>query len=168
MRVLGVDPGAAGAVAMIDTDLAALLVRDMPIVRVNGRAQLSEAQLAGMLREFDPDHAVVERVHSMPKQGVASTFSFGTNYGIVRGCLAALLVPTELVTANEWKRHFRISSDKAEARVVAARLFPEATALFSRVRDDGRAEAALLALFGTQRLTASAGVRSCPVVSGSV
>ena len=30
MRVLGVDPGATGALAMLDTDLSALVVVDMP------------------------------------------------------------------------------------------------------------------------------------------
>ena len=152
MRVLGIDPGITGALSMIDTELAALIVRDMPSASVNGRQQLSDVWLADILREYEPDHAWIERVHAMPKQGVASSFSFGFSYGVVRGVLAALLVPTELVTPNEWKRHFRIGSDKNEARLTAARLFPEASPLFKRNKDDGRAEAALLALFGAQSM----------------
>jgi crossover junction endodeoxyribonuclease RuvC len=60
-------------------------------------------------------------------------------------------VPTSLVTPQEWKRYFRLGPDKAEARLIAARLIPASAGSFARVRDDGRAEAALLALFGASQ-----------------
>jgi crossover junction endodeoxyribonuclease RuvC len=82
---------------------------------------------------------------------VTSSFSFGLSYGLVRGVLAAMQVPVSLVTPNEWKRSFRLGPDKNEARLIAARLFPANASYFTRVRDDGRAEAALLALFGAQQ-----------------
>jgi crossover junction endodeoxyribonuclease RuvC len=65
--------------------------------------------------------------------------------------LAALQVPYQLVTPNEWKRSFRLGPSKAEARIAAARLFPGSARYFARVRDEGRAEAALIALFGAQQ-----------------
>src|SRR4249919_1260736 len=155
MRVLGVDPGAGGALAMLDTDLAALVVCDMPVavVRVGKaqRRQISEIWLADTLKLYEPDQAFIERVHALPKQGVTSSFTFGMAYGMVRGVLAALSVPITLVTPQEWKRSFRLGPDKNEARIVAARLFPANAANFTRVRDDGRAEAALLALFGANQ-----------------
>lgn len=155
MRVLGVDPGAGGALAMLDTGLDALIVCDMPIgsVRIGKtqRRQVSEVWLAGTLTEWRPDAAWIERVHALPKQGVTSSFSFGLSYGLVRGVLAAMQVPVSLVTPNEWKRSFRLGPDKNEARLIAARLFPANASYFTRVRDDGRAEAALLALFGAQQ-----------------
>jgi crossover junction endodeoxyribonuclease RuvC len=152
VRVLGVDPGATGALAMWDSDLEALIVVDMPSVAVRvgktKRRQISESWLAATLRVFEPDCAWIERVHALPGQGVTSSFSFGMAYGLVRGVLAALGVPVSLVTPNEWKRSFRLGPDKNEARLIAARLFPAAAGRFSRAMDDGRAEAALLALFG--------------------
>lgn len=155
MRVLGVDPGAGGALAMLDTDLAALVVCDMPVavVRVGKqqRRQISEIWLADTLRLYQPDQAFIERVHALPKQGVTSSFSFGLAYGMVRGVLAGLGVPITLITPNEWKKSFRLGPDKNEARLVAARLFPANASFFTRVRDDGRAEAALLALFGANQ-----------------
>lgn len=155
MRVLGIDPGAGGAVAMWDTDLSALVVCDMPsqTVRVGKaeRRQISEAQLADTLRRYAPDAAWIERVHALPKQGVTSSFSFGLAYGLARGVLAALSIPVTLVTPNEWKRSFRIGPDKRQARLIASRLFPANAADFTRVKDDGRAEAALLALFGANQ-----------------
>jgi crossover junction endodeoxyribonuclease RuvC len=155
MRVLGVDPGAGGALAMLDTDLDALVVCDMPSVLIkvgrHHRRQISEFWLADVLRVYAPDEAWIERVHALPKQGVTSSFSFGLSYGLARGVLAALGVKVTLVTPNEWKRAFRLGPDKAEARVIASRLFPANAHAFTRAKDDGRAEAALLALFGAQQ-----------------
>jgi len=155
MRVLGVDPGTSGALAMWDTDLSALVVCDMPSALVHvgkvQRRQISEVWLADTLRTYQPDHAWIERVHALPKQGVTSSFSFGLAYGLARGVLAALGVPVSLVTPNEWKRAFRLGPDKNEARLIASRMFPANARDFTRVKDDGRAEAALLALFGAQQ-----------------
>jgi len=151
MRILGVDPGAGGALALIDTALDILDLCDMPVVMIGQRRQISETWLADTLKAYEPDCAFIERVHALPKQGVASTFSFGVAYGMVRGVLAALGVPFHLITPGEWKRAFHLTNSKAESRLVAARLFPENASSFKRVRDDGRAEAALLALFGVQQ-----------------
>ena len=155
MRVLGVDPGTGGALAMLDTELSALVVADMPIAVIEvgkmKRRQISEFWLADLLRLYEPDCAWIERVHALPKQGVTSSFSFGLSYGLVRGVLAALSVPVSLVTPQEWKKSFRLGASKNEARVIAARLFPANSGSFTRAKDDGRAEAALLALFGAQR-----------------
>jgi crossover junction endodeoxyribonuclease RuvC len=155
VRVLGVDPGAGGALALLDTGLGALTVCDIPVATViTGKAkrrQINEMWLARTLALYEPDCAYIERVHALPKQGVTSSFSFGLAYGLVRGMLAALAVPTHLITPNEWKKSFRLGPDKNEARLIAARMFPANASSFTRVRDDGRAEAALLALFGSQQ-----------------
>ena len=156
-RVLGVDPGAGGAIAVFDTGLNAVVVDDMPTATVrvgrHERRQISETVLAALVRECDPDTAFIERgVHAFsPGQGVTSAFTFGMAYGMVRGVLAALSIPVQLVTPQEWKRNFRLGPDKREARLIAARMFPDSAQRFIRVRDDGRAEAALLALFGAQQ-----------------
>jgi crossover junction endodeoxyribonuclease RuvC len=155
MRILGIDPGAAGAFALYDTSLEALWVDDMPSARVlvgkAKRLQLNEVALAQAIASGEPDVAWIERVHALPKQGVTSSFSFGLAYGIVRGILASTGVPYFLITPQEWKRSFRLGPDKNEARLVASRMFPANVASFARAKDDGRAEAALLALFGSQQ-----------------
>jgi crossover junction endodeoxyribonuclease RuvC len=155
MRILGIDPGATGAFALYDTSLEALWVDDMPSARVlvgkAKRLQLNEVALAQAIASGEPDVAWIERVHALPKQGVTSSFSFGLAYGIVRGILASTGVPYFLITPQEWKRSFRLGPDKSEARLVASRMFPANVASFARAKDDGRAEAALLALFGSQQ-----------------
>jgi crossover junction endodeoxyribonuclease RuvC len=157
MRILGVDPGLTGALAVFDTLLDILIVEDMPISAAPGantkRKEVSAAWLTATIRAMAPDEAYVERVHALPKQGVSSVFSFGQSYGLVRGVLGGLAVPCHLITPQEWKRSLRLGADKSAARAMAANLFPASSERFRRVRDDGRAEAALLAWFGTNAHT---------------
>jgi len=153
MRVLGIDPGLDGALGLVESSLDVVLARDMPVAKsgVGQRRELVPALLAELVRDWRPDMAFVEKVHSMPKQGVASVFTFGKGYGVVLGVLAALDVPTHLVTPNTWKAWARLGRDKTGLRAMAARLFPRDAGLFARAGDDGRAEAVLIAWYGAQR-----------------
>lgn len=152
MRVLGVDPGLGGALGLVESSLDVVLARDMPVAKsgTGQRREVVPALLADFVREWRPDVAFVEKVHAMPAQGVSSVFTFGQGYGVVRGVLAALDVPVHLITPGLWKARLSLTADKAGARAMAMRLFPRDAALFSRVRDDGRAEAVLIAYFGSQ------------------
>lgn len=161
MRILGIDPGAYGALALLDAgstgpfNRSLLTLWDMPVIvgKVGGRnkSQISESLLAGLIRDARPDVVWLEQVHAMPRQGVTSSFNFGVAYGMARGVCAALGVPVQLIAPPVWKRHFRLGSGKHDSRLLACRLFPGSAAQFARVRDDGRAEAALLALYGSQQ-----------------
>jgi crossover junction endodeoxyribonuclease RuvC len=113
-----------------------------------GKKAVCAATVADIIDAFEPDVALIERVHAMKGQGVSSCFNFGVSYGVVQGVVTAHRIPVHLITPQEWKKHHRLSSDKGAARGLASRLIPAQADLFSRVRDDGRAEAALLALFG--------------------
>ena len=42
----------------------------------------------------------------------------------------------------------RVTADKGACRLMAQRMWPALSDLFARVRDDGRAEAALLGFYG--------------------
>ena len=110
--------------------------------------QVDCATLAARIEQLRPDVAFVERVGAMPKQGVASTFKFGASYGSVIGTLAALQIRTVLVVPSVWKKYFALDSDKEKARALALRTFAKNPEHFSRKKDHGRAEAALLAVYG--------------------
>jgi len=84
--------------------------------------------------------------------GVRSAFNFGCGYGQLLGVLGALGVRHESVTPSTWKRWFKLSRDKEESRAKAIQLFPQRAELFKRRKDDGRAEAALIALYGADTL----------------
>lgn len=73
-------------------------------------------------------------------------FRFGQTYGALQMALAGHGYETHYVTPNTWKKHFKLSRDKGVSRGLAMRRFPDVASMFSRVMDDGRAEAALIAL----------------------
>jgi crossover junction endodeoxyribonuclease RuvC len=50
-----------------------------------------------------------------------------------------------MVTPRKWMKDLKLSGGKDANRQRAAQLFPAYAASFSRVKDDGRADAALLA-----------------------
>jgi crossover junction endodeoxyribonuclease RuvC len=147
--VMGIDPGISGAVAfyfpMVPSRIA---VDDTPIA--GGEVNVHE--LARLIRIHRPTLAVIERVSAMPGQGVTSMFNFGRSYGDVRGVIGAMDVPMHFVTPQKWKKHFGLSSDKDECRLRAIRVFPNAAESFKLKKHDGRAEAALIALYGAEVL----------------
>ena len=70
---------------------------------------------------------LVERVHSMPKQGVSSSFKFGENFGWFQGLLQGLGIPYTLVSPSVWQKAMecRSGGDKNVTKVRATQLFPE-------------------------------------------
>ena len=146
--VLGVDPGASGAIAFFFPSRPELIsAEDVPLAA----GEIDAAALARRINQLRPTMAVIEQVAAMPGQGVSSTFKFGAAYGVVRGVVTALEIPTQLVTPRTWKRHFRLEADKEKARALAIRLWP-ASRHFERKRDHDRAEAALIARYGAEVL----------------
>ncbi len=143
--IAGFDPGKSGAFSFYFQAAPEMIAaEDFPLV--NG--EIDAATLADRLRQMRPDFAIIERVGAMPKQGVSSTFNFGKSYGVLLGVVAALQIPSALVTPGTWKRAFKLGADKEEARALALRQWPARASLFARKKDHGRAAAALLALWG--------------------
>ena len=149
MRAIGIDPGAKGAIALFIGGVFEL-VQDMPTVDDKGRPRVDAAALATLVRSLAPDRATLERVGAMPGQGVTSMFQFGRSVGIVEGVLAALQIPVSYVTPVQWKGALHVPKDKGGARLRASQLIPAAAHCWPRSKDDGRAEASLIALFAIQ------------------
>ena len=146
MSALSIDPGAiSGAYALLPDD-GPPVVGDLPVAD----GQLDGAYFGQMVREMNPVYAIVERVASMPKQGVASTFKFGMAVGIIHGVLLASGVPVHLVTPGVWKKHFNLGPDKEQARGLAKRLYPGVIGM-DRKKDSGRAEALLLGSYWLEK-----------------
>lgn len=148
--IIGVDPGLTGAIAAA-TDDEILWVEDMPLVA----GEICVALLDKLYdpTEYGPWHltpdmtVAIEQVHSMPKQGVASTFKFGKAYGLVLGYFAAKGHPIIDVAPTKWKSTFHLNGkDKDAARLEALKLWPAQASWFARKKDIGRADAALIAL----------------------
>lgn len=152
-RYIGIDPGKGGAIAVLDGYGEIVWVEDMPVIggQVNGVVladmlddlNISESCIGGTIDVT----AVVERVSAYPKQGVSSAFDFGKSYGIVLGVLAASTIRSIDVPPNRWKRQMHLTADKELCRRRAIERWPRQVDIFKRKKDEGRAEACLLALW---------------------
>lgn len=147
--ILGIDPGLAGALAFyFDTHPERVAVEDMPVAG----GEVDAATLTRRVAQFNPDEAILERVHAAKGWGNGQTFAFGMGVGIVRGVLAALSIPCHLVTPTVWKRHHGLlKGDKEDSRALALRLFAATPDHFARKKDHGRADAALIARYWADR-----------------
>ena len=150
--IVGVDPGLSGAIAILVTDAPdKLAVFDMPTIV----GEVNAAALAEILRPYAPDLAVIERVAARPGQGVSSMFRFGQAFGTAVGVLGGRGIRLEFVPSTKWKRHFRLGGGeegKEQSRAAALNHWPQRAELFKRKMDHGRAEAALIALYGADTL----------------
>lgn len=148
---LGVDPGFTGAVAVYCPHANLLNVQDMPVTKdAKGRIMIDNIKLYEMLRPTGKVFATVEHVGAMPKQGVSSVWRFAEGYGALKMAILAHRIPMELVRPNIWKKHFGLSKDKGASRGLICQKFPDMAEQFARVKDDGRAEAALIAIYGSE------------------
>lgn len=158
MVLLGIDPGLDGALAVIDA--IGLVVFDTPTLTVqSAKGNRREYDLTAMSRSVraavrDQNAvAYVEKVHAMPGQGVRSMFTMGYGSGAWAGILAALEVPVTYVSPQRWKKALLadMGTDKDASRLRAMQLFPSFAELFKRKKDDGRAEATLIAEYGRRQ-----------------
>lgn len=153
--LIGIDPGASGAVAWLSDDGHLVCVEDLPVVEMliggTKRRRMAATVLRQMLIARRPVHAFLEEVHAMGKNGAIANFQLGNCSGLIEGVLAGLAIPLTPVKPSQWQKHFGRGADKGASRAHAMRLWPGAADRFARVKDDGRAEAALIALYGAQR-----------------
>ncbi len=164
MRVLGIDPGTKGAIAVYDGQT--LEVHDIPVIKVQrggkGRSEIDEPAFARMIDCIAKEHvtrAWIEQVGAFPTDGAVSAFAFGRAYGVILGVVAAHFIPRELVSPQTWRRGTGVQraqkGDKAPSILRATELFPGSSGLWAAVRGNGdadiragRAEAALIAVHG--------------------
>ena len=149
MIVMAIDPGLSGAIAVFRyTDHELMGIFDTPTHELtrNGKAkrQVSASGLAGIFTAYKPHHVVVEKVSAMPGQGVTSMFSFGRSLGVIEGILAAFEIPATYVMPSVWTKGIGRGLGKDASRARACELFPQHQKMFARVKDDGRADAALI------------------------
>lgn len=140
MRVVGIDPGLTGALAL-SINRRVVEVVDMPVISKVVQGNLVAEQLA----EWGTEIVVLEDITAMPRGSIAS-FSLGQSTGIVIGVVSALSHPLVRVRPAMWKRDMGLTGkDKDASRLLAAESFPHLAEQFKRKKDDGRAEACLIA-----------------------
>ena len=141
LGVIGVDPGrASGCIAYV----AGCDAYAWPIKNMTDRQIWDLLERLGKIAQL----AVLERVHSMPKQGVSSAFKFGASYGELKMGLVASGVRFEQVSPQKWQTKLgcRTKGDKNVSRMKAEELFPG----FKMTHD--KADALLIAEYGRRNL----------------
>jgi len=161
MIFIGIDPGLDGAVACIDDideRTGFIKIDHAPtLTRKKGKGSKREYNVALMSEllieindKFIRTFCTIEAVHAMPSQGVTSMFSMGYGFGLWVGILANLKIPLQFVTPQARKKTMLdgTGKDKEASRLKAIQLFPQAADQLSLKKDEGKAEALLIAEYG--------------------
>ena len=153
MRIIGIDPGLSGAIAILEKEKV-IGIYDMPVMAEGkkNKRQLNSAQLVSIIRDNihskDEIAVVVEQVNAMPGQGVTSMFNFGQTFGAIKGVCAALGLPIFFVRPSKWKKHFDlIRSSKDASRTKVIEMYPALSNLLSKKKDVNKSDAILIAKF---------------------
>ena len=95
---IGIDPGKSGGVCFINKD-------NIRVCKCPDTVHDMSEEVA-LATDIGRCIAVMEKVHSMPGQGVRSVWTFGQNYGTWLGILATLKVPYTLITPYTWMKYY--------------------------------------------------------------
>lgn len=160
IKILAIDPGLSGAMAVYWPATGAVQVHDMPTVNAGkGKASkriIDVQELARLIDDLNGQgeitHCYLEQVGTRPGEGAVGAFTFGEGVGVIRGILAANFIPVTRVTPSVWKKALGVPAAKDGARARASELLPRHAGQWTRVKDDGRAEAAMLAIHGARQL----------------
>jgi crossover junction endodeoxyribonuclease RuvC len=177
-HIIGIDPGLSGAIALLEVASGELFdVTDMPTaskIKANGDEEtiIDIAGLAEIIGDY-ADHAeyrshvhvVIEKQSTRPGQAYA--FKTGFGFGLLVMAAQALGCDGSIITPQEWKAAHgligaggdlkgaaRTRAIKTASRQTAMKLHPHHRDLFKRAKDDGRAEAVLIASAHLRSLTA--------------
>ena len=151
MIVAGIDPGKTGAMVLLNAASKHATVFRVPTVKTPKEVPA----WAAWWRSWSPalafgiDRIVIEQVGAMPTQGVTSMFNFGQTLGFAKALAYSADAPVQFVTPSVWKGKFGLlKADKDASREKVRQLLPALTPEVARIKDDGVAEAALLAFYG--------------------
>jgi len=164
-RVVGIDPGLDGALAVLDLHqggavLHVTRVTPTPTLTVTVRKRRRrEYDIPGMWRLVIDAIApaavriavvAVEHQGPRPKEGVVSSFRTGLGFGLWRGLIVAAQLPLAIVTPQAWRREYGLLGAGKHASIrCAVERFP--TYPSTLTRHDGAADAILIAGFAARR-----------------
>jgi len=157
MNVVGIDPGLAGALAIISPQSILLDVVDMPTVAVSKtKSRVDHVESLSLLEQwrdtFGDFRIVMEKVSV--RGGQKGVIQVVRNAIVFEGLAIGMRWRFEDVAPIKWQGAM-ISKKAAErtkgaARLRAQALWPEA--YLGNRKDEGRSEAALIALYGLREM----------------
>lgn len=145
---VGIDPGATGGIAIIESRFE----EPAKAWRYPSDIDTAMGLLRDIFHDYKPSLVAIEQVHAMPGQGVTGMFKFGMNYGAWLGALSMYQIPHMLVTPRTWQKAMLdagTGETKDRSLNMARRLFPEVELKYKK--DDGMADALHLARWARER-----------------
>ena len=162
MLFLGVDPGKEGALALYDTNEKRITgMYDFPIYELKGRKKHDAVQLWNLGEALSLIGLECVYVEDVGSKGFYNGKKMSGNgelsycAGLLKMMFVALKTRIEYVNPQQWKRVMRCPAEKTASVQRADQLFPTQRHIFRGPRGgalDGRAEAAMLALYGATRI----------------
>jgi len=147
MKVLGIDPGKTGGLALADGG---------KMVKMEVMPEDSFF-LINLLVDWSPDIVYLEKAQAMPGNGGVSMFTYAQGYGEIIGILKSLKIPYVLVRPTAWTKILHKGQSgkdaKVKSRSAALSLFPYMNFLAtarSRKPHEGLVDAALIAEYGSR------------------
>jgi len=165
--VIGIDPGLKGGICLAWGNMVdGLDWETFPMPVAGGGIDLVELKnILSRTKKFDTALVVIEKVHSMPKQGVVSSFKFGDGFGSLKTACVFLDLPFILVTPQRWKKVVLAGYDwkgnKDASIVWVKQRYPNLSLRpteRSRVDSHGLADAVCLAEYGKIYQTVGAAI----------
>ncbi len=118
--IVGIDPGWSGGIALLQMDGTFWEARSFA-----GKTEADIIEDVRALATGAPRIVYLERVHSMPGQGVSACFKFGWIYGLLRGLVIGSSRVID-VTPQAWQKALGCltKGDKNISKAKAQGLFP--------------------------------------------
>lgn len=154
MKVIGIDPGQDGGIAVFTMNpMAFLSVIDMPVL--DAKFKMMDipriVQFLCLPSGMNPGMVFIEKAQCMPRQGVVSVSHYMQGYGEIIGMLKSREIPYKEIPASTWKRALGLGKNKDESVTMVQQKYPFLSKILHGSRGgkkDGKAEAILIALYG--------------------
>lgn len=164
-RVVGIDPGLTGAIAMIyprDKEVRKVVVAAPRLDA--GKGMLDAAKIVNVFKILKPDVVIIERQQAMPferkdkkgkmiRQGATSTFKTGYGFGLYMGILVGMGFSTVVVGSQRWQKvMYQGAAGKGKERsmFICGQLWP---GLKLKKSENGKADALLMAEYGRRTIS---------------
>ncbi len=148
MRICGIDPGANGAICVLDSN-------DPVYIALLDLAKTTPFDAAHWLQKQNPNTVWIEDVHSLFGMSAKSNFGFGRNLGLA---IAISQIATKgdvakTVTPKIWQKYIGVTAKgkdiKKQISEIAIKLYPTANIYGKRGGLlDGRSDALMIAHYG--------------------
>ena len=119
--IIGVDPGASGAIAVYINGKS--VAHKTPVIKI-GEGEDAEIdivasihahlELLSMYNNGNP-FCVIEKVGGRHGDAAFKAFNFGKTFGIMLACLTACHIPFEQVHPKTWQKYYGMKRDKGDS-----------------------------------------------------